>query len=66
MSEKLGTDYEKGSDGFWKTLWFCKLTGNVLKEDRLGSVGLPEGGREEAGSERERTDRVGDGNREDT
>lgn len=61
MSRNLGTTYEKGSDGYWKILWVCQLTGNVLKEERIGVVRVPEGGCGEAPSDGIGTDRIGDG-----
>jgi hypothetical protein len=35
-TKRLGLTYEKGSSGHWKLMWYCKLTGNVLKEQELG------------------------------
>lgn len=31
----LGLDYERASSGRWKLLWYCKRTGNVIKEQEL-------------------------------
>lgn len=61
MSINLQTKYEKGSDGRWKILWICKLTGNVLREDGLGSVRVPEGGCGPTRTDRERFDWFRDG-----
>lgn len=37
-SAQLVTDYEKRSDGEWRLLWICKMTGSVLGEIDLGQV----------------------------
>lgn len=32
---RMAISYEKGSNGRWKILWSCRLTGNVLGEQSL-------------------------------
>jgi hypothetical protein len=35
---KMGTQYEKGTNGRWRILWLCKTTGAVIEEMELGNV----------------------------